>query len=76
MGLPTVVRACDVPCCLAEASAPSHPCSGLGVELSALNTFVGTAGNALSEGAPRLEPRPLGLTSLRGFAGSAALGRP
>ena len=41
-----------------------------------LGIFVGTADNVLSIGAPCLEPRPLGLASLRGLAGSAILGRP
>ena len=76
MGLPTVVRACGVPCCLAEASAPSRPCLGLSVELSALDTFAGTADNEQSVGAPCLEPRPLGPASPRWFAGSAALDTP
>ena len=40
-----------------------------------LGIFVGTADNVLSVGAPRLEPCPLGLESLRGLAGSAVLGR-
>ena len=75
MGLPTVVKACDVPCCPVEASAPGHPCGGLGVEPSALGIFAGTADNAQSVGAPCLEPRPLDPVSPRGLAGFAALGR-
>ena len=41
-----------------------------------LGIFVGTADNMLSVGAPRLEPRLLGIASLGGLAGSAAHGRP
>ena len=41
-----------------------------------LGIFIETADNVLSVEASRLEPRPLGLASLRGLAGSAALGRP
>ena len=76
MGLPMAVRACGVPYCPVEASAPSPLCCGLGAELSALDIFAKTAGSAQSVGAPRLEPRPLDPASPCGLAGSAALGMP
>ena len=44
--------------------------------LSALDIFAKTAGSTQSAGVPRLEPHPLDPASLRGLAGSAALGMP
>ena len=71
-----VVRGCGGPCCPVEASAQSPLCRGLGVGLSAPDTFVETTSSAMSVGVPRLEPHLLGPASLRGLAGSAALGMP
>ena len=70
------VGACGGPCCPVGASAPSPLCRGLGVGLSAPDTFVKTDGSTRSVGAPRLEPRPLDPASPRGLAGSAALSTP
>ena len=64
------------PCCPVEASAPSPLCRGLGAGLSVPDTFVEIAGSAQSGGAPRLEPHPLGPTSLRELASFVALGMP
>ena len=41
-----------------------------------LGIFAGTADNAQSVGAPRLEPRPLDPASPRGLASSAVIDRP
>ena len=65
-----------IPCCHVEASAPGPLCRGLDVGSSALDIFAGIAGNVRSAGAPRLEPRPLGLASPRGLACFAAPDKP
>ena len=76
MGLPMVVRACGVPCCHVEASAPGPLCRGLDVGSSALDIFAGIADNVLSVGAAHLKARLLGLTSPRGLVGFAAPDKP
>ena len=70
------VRACGVPCCPVEASAPGPLCCGLDTGSSMLGIFIGTADNVPSVGAAHLEPRLLGLMSPRALVGFVAPDKP